>query len=44
MLTDEQIRIRAWGEELNRKAKEPRESAQEIIDLLPNQKIKWRTE
>ena len=44
MLTEEQLKIRAFGEELNRKAIEPRESAQEIIDLLPNQKIKWRTE
>ena len=40
MLTDEQIKIRAFGEEFNKKAIEPRESAQEIIDLLPNQKIK----
>ena len=37
-LTKEQIKIRAFGEEFNRKslAKSETESAQDIIDVLPN--------
>ncbi len=36
-LTKEQIKIRAWGDEFNKKVTEPTESAQDIIDVLPNQ-------
>ena len=43
MLTEEQVKIRAWAEEFNQKAHE-KESAQDILDVLPNQKIKWRLE
>lgn len=46
-ITEEQIKIRAFGEEMNQRARErfkPRETAQGIIDALPNQKIKLRLE
>ena len=37
MLTEEQIKIRAFGEEFNKKARET-ETAQDLIDLAYNQR------
>ena len=33
-LTEEQLKIKAFGEEINRKAREPKQTAEQVVDEL----------